>query len=490
MSKTAGSAAPKHTLIRRLFKLVLGIAAVGVLAVVALLALNAIDEDLSPEATALLAAPTMGKVEDGNGFVAFLGMAAPKDRDQMAWGRKAAAAYMAQAQPGFKRDAAWEEATRQHIYAADPKTKRARKPWCVPEERDCLAEAKRDGEALARLVADEENALLLERYRRTREAAAFADLYIGPNPAASLPGYSMLMAGASLSLGGIGLKVEAGDFDAAVAELEREVSFHRRIIAGARTIIAAMIGNRLLTRDLLTISELLRTDAARIAPYRERLAALTRPQTSAASLKEGIRFEAHTWVTLAHNVRRILRDNGGWMLSDSLADNMSPLANWLKSLLALPNQTANRVAALSATSVGIADAPAAQFDARAKEIRAASAGSAWSAEPWYARLRNPIGKEIFGDVVDLAPYAARMNDLLALERMVDLQLALAARGIGDPPAIAAHVAGEGAQSHPDPYTGKAFSFDPEKRLLYFTPRAKGGLRFDRKNGHGKAGIVL
>lgn len=68
-------------------------------------------------------------------------------------------------------------------------------------------------------------------------------------------------------------------------------------------------------------------------------------------------------------------------------------------------------------------------------------------------------------------YAARAHDLGALGRMVDLQAALAERGIADSAAIAVFVAGEGAKSHTDPYTGQAFRFDPQTRQLSFKPRA-------------------
>lgn len=60
---------------------------------------------------------------------------------------------------------------------------------------------------------------------------------------------------------------------------------------------------------------------------------------------------------------------------------------------------------------------------------------------------------------------------------------------GSPPA-GAFIAGEGAKSYPDPYTGKPFAFDPAKRLLSFEPRAKGGIGGDLKKRYGRPGIAL
>jgi hypothetical protein len=475
----------KRTL-RLALKAVLSLAAVAILGFLAVVLINAVDEDLSADARTLLAPPQMGKIENSNGFVAFLGIVAPKDQDQMEWGRKAAAAYAAQAQPGFVQSAEWKEATRAHI----GRTARGGvpKPWCTPEARDCLADATRDGAAVAKVLEAGDNALFLARYRKAREGASFADVYIGANVAANLPPYWSLIHGASLAHADAALKLAAGNVEAAVAELEREVAFHRKIIAGGRTVVAVMIGNRLLSRDLLTISELARSDGGRIAPYRARLSALARPQASAAALEPAFRFEAHTWANFAHGIRTILRDNRGWMLRDGAIVDLSPAYNWALSLLALPNQSANLVAAMAMIDASITGVPPQQFDAKVKEVAAAKARQL--TRPWYSKLRNPVGKENFEDGPNLASYAARMYDLQALERMTSLQIALAERGISDAAAVAAFVAGEGAQSYADPYTGKPFAFDPTKRLLSFEPRAKGGVDRDLKTRYGRTGIAI
>lgn len=479
MTSAKATISPVKRALLLALKFSLSLVAVAILGFLALVLINAFDEDLSADAQALLAPPQMGKVEDGNGFVAFLGMQAPADQDQMAWGRKAAAAYMAQAQPGFVQSSEWKEATRGHLRAGPGKA------WCTPESRDCLAEAKRDATPIASLLAADGNRLFLTRYRKAREAATFADVYVGANPAATIPPYGSLAYGASLALADVALKLASGDVEGAVAELEQEVGFHRRMIAGGRSLIAVMIGNRLLSRDLLTISELVRGDGERVAPYRARLAALARPQASAAALEPALRFEAHTWTTFAHRIRAILRDNGGWMLS---GDIHSPALNWAQSLFALPNQTANLVAATAKIEFSIAAAPAAQFDAKAKEIDAAKMSQL--ARPWYSNLRNPVGKANFEDTATFTTYAARMHDLQALERMTSLQIALAESGAGDAAAAAAFVAGEGGKTYSDPYTGKPFAFDPAKRLLSFEPRAKGGIGGDLKKRYGRAGIAL
>lgn len=484
-----GNSAPRsflrHPLIRIPLKLFLGFALAGIGLFAVLAICNAFDDDLSADAKAMLVAPPMGGIEDGNGFVAFLGMVAPAGQDQMDWGRKAAAAYAAQAKPGFSGNEAWKDATRSHIYASDPK--KTRKLPCIPEARDCLAESTGEAAARAALLAESENALLLERYRRVRAAPAFTDVYFGTNPTANFPTYTVLLAGASLSLVDSSLKLHAGDLEAVVAERELEMAFHRRMIADGRGIITVMVGNTLLARDLLSISELLRTGGGRLVPVRARLAALTKPEVSATALQPAYRLMAHEAVSFGLGIREVYRDNRGWLLGND--STSSPLENWAMSLFAQPNATANQIAAMAKIEVSVATVPAAQFERGAKEIRAAS--DALLARPWVAEVRNPVGKGVAALVLPaFADYAARMHDLQALGRMVALQAALAERGITEPAAIAAFVAGEGAQSHPDPCTGKAFTFDPAKRLLSFEPRAKARWSVELRKRYGRVGIIV
>ncbi len=472
-------AATKNTTIRSLLQkpivripltLALGLVGIMVVLVVAAAIYNAFDEDLSADAQAMLVPPPMGKIDDSNGYIAFLGMVAPKGQDQMAWGRKAAAAYTAQAQPGFTKTPEWQEAIKSHFN--EPK---AQEQWCKPEMRDCIAEAKREGNAIATRLAEGGNAELLARYRKTRAAPEFADLYMGELLFVGITDYSALVTGAELTLADIAAKAGAGNFDVAVAELEREVVFHRRMIAGGHSIITVMIGKTLLTRDLLMISELLRTGGKRIAPYHARLRELTRPQISVVAIQPAFRHAAHDHViSLQHY---LLRDPAGDL--DTLDD-----------LFIRPNETVNLMAAVVKAEVSIAGVPAAQYDREAAAIR--KANNALLARPWYAEGGNPVGKFVVDSWFrgDIGKYAAQMHDLQALERMVDLQMTMATRGITGSAAIAAFVAAEGAKSHVDPYTDKAFAFDPEKRLLSFKPREntfyKSGMakRYERYGGQG------
>lgn len=460
----------QNRFIRIPVKLVLGLIAFFFVIFAAAAIYNAFDEDLSAQAKALLPPPPMGKVENRNGYIAFLGMVAPSGQAQMDWGRKAAAAFTSQAQPGFTPSAEWKDATRSHI-------KVDRRQWCKP---DCLNEAKRDSKTVAKRLAEGGNAELLKRYRMVREAPEFADLYMGPL-SLDIPGaYSILASGALLSLSDGALKANAGDPGALVAELEREVQFHRRIIAGGQLLLTVLTGEALLARDLLAISELLRSGGKRFTPYHDRLRALTRPQISATAIQPAFRHLAHEKVGWAQHWRSYMKDNSGL---PNYEYGSRPLTNWVMSFFIQPNATTNLVAAAMTAEASLAAIPAAQFDREVVAIRMSN--DALLERSWYVEWRNPVGKGVAElATVELGKYAARMNDLQALERMVDLQMLLAGRGVSDPAAIAAFVSGEGAKSNPDPYSGKAFTFDPATRLLSYQPRADGRWSGELKKRYG------
>jgi len=456
------------------------------LVVVAVVAVNATDEALSVEAEALLARPAMGQLDQKNGFIAFLGMGAPRGEDQIAWGLKAAAAYSAQAKPGFARTPEWEHATKSHL-----RVSKAAAQWCPAEARDCIAFAKEKRDALAKHLAEESNAEFLRRYRKVREAATFVDLYVGTSLFAAFPAYPRLVEGAALSRLDIAIKASGGDLEGALDELESDMAFHRRVIAGGQTVVGLMAANAMLSSDLLALSELVRTEGDRLAPYRARVRELSKTQVEAGALATALQLEGHMSASFLHGIRGALGDTAASQRLESFTDltlraTTSPFENWARSLLVRPNQTVNEFAYLHSFNVKAALTPAGTFDA-ADGLRADK-----PQESSIARtLRNPEGRLWLQlTASDLRRYAARSHDLAALGRMVDLQAALSERGIADSAAIAAFVAGEGATSHADPYTGQAFAFDPQTRQLSFKPRGHAAWSRELQKHYKSAALVL
>lgn len=470
-------------------KVVLGIVVVAVLFVVAVAVYNSFDEELTLEAQAILRPLPMGKVEELNGYIAFLGVSAPKDEDQIAWGRTAAKAYMTQGQPGFTRTLTWQKEITGPLVASNKATQ-----WCRQEEFDCLPVARERSAELDKELADETNALYLKRYRKMREAPQFREIEIGYDPAALWPSYFPVLHGASLARLDTALKFNAGDYEGAVAELEREVSFHRRVVAGNHSLIATLIATAVMNRDLLFVSELLRTGGAPLAPYRPRLQALAAPQLGARVLAEAFAREAQMGLTFARDMRQNMQaKRADTAMAIGLEDELGAPIAWVLSWFVKPNETVNLMAGAHAIEAAVLAAPASGYDAALAKARSERKALLDPLDngPWYSELRNPVGKMVMlanSPEPFLARYAAKVHDLDALARMVDLQATLADRGITEPAAIAAFVVGEGSKSHPDPFTGRAFAFDPATRQLSFKPRGKGGglyegmeKRFKHKN---------
>lgn len=458
------SALLDNRLLRGTLKTALGVAATSVVAVTAAAIYNAFDEDLGPQAKALLVAPPMGKIDDGNGYIAFLGLVAPPQEDQMDWGRKAAVARKAQADPGFIRTAAWSETTRPHLKVDST-------AWCKP---DCAAEAKRDPATVAARLANRTNAQLLARYRNVRAAPDFSDLNFGALNSGASASYPALTAGAALALGEGALKAGTGDVGALVAELEQEVKFHRRMVESGRTLPSVMTGETLLARDLLAISELLRSDSKGIAPYLGRLHQMTAPPISDDGIQAAARWLAHENVGWAREWRRLFEAGG------------LPPVNRVMSLFIQPDATANTIAAVMSAEASLANVPAPRFDHERLAIR--QANEVRRERPWYAEARNPVGKSLLELATSsVGAYVARFHDLRALARAVDLQVTLAERGIVEPAAIAAFVSGDGAKTHVDPYTERGFAFDSSKRALSYEPR--GDSRWARELKKRRTGRV-
>lgn len=462
-----------------------GVALLGMvlMVVVALVAINLMDEDVAPGTRALMTAPPGGRLDERNGFVDFLGMGAPAGSDAAAWGRKAAAAFAAQVEPGFRRTPEWEAATRSHLQATKEAT-----GWCNPEKTGCLALAREKRAALATELVAPPNAEIMARYRVAREKPEFTDLSVGSDLLAILPPYTHLTHAAALARLDIALKAVDGDLEGAVAELEREAAFHRRQFDGARSLVALMVPVTMHARDLLLASDLLREAGETGAPFRARLLALVAAPVPTAPLERALKTEAAMGLAFASGLRARMRAGS---VSDSFGvmglDRMGPTR--VMSFFVRENDTLNRLGAAYASEMQAASVPAAGFVAARDAVRAQRAALAQL--PWHGYLANPVGKVLVASMLpELSSYAGRLHDLEALRRMVRLQAMVAERGLKDAGEIQGLIAAEGAAGA-DPSTGQPFALDPATRTISYAPLGSGGYVQEwMKRGGGRAAIRL
>ena len=435
---------------------------IGTLAVLfgAAAAYYSFDDELSPDAKALLSAPPkLGEPSDANGYVAFLGMVAPSGHDQIAWGKKVMAALRAQDADGFKKDAAWENMVKPQLgFSKDVS-------WCAPEKQSCLAVAREKGEALAKLLDD--NREMLARYRAMRDKPVFDEAYVPLREESQLPPYLLIANAQRLALLAVIRKAATGDLDGAIGELEQETAFHGRFATGARTLIGKLIAATLIARDALVLSDLIAANKARIAPHGARIQAMAKSLSVDLGLRE-IAFPSQTYegAKLFVELRRRMLSGESPFAGDNA------LIVMMTGLFYRPNATVNDLVANHKEQFAILGKGSLDFD-RAL-TKADEAARRLESPSWIDVLRNPVGRIYLSlGSPSYAEYFARAYNVTGLVRLVALQAAVAGQGIDSPEAIAQFLAGEGAKPYADPYTGKPMAWDGASRQLYFQPRGRG-----------------
>ncbi|MCE9639509.1 MAG: hypothetical protein K8S22_05060 [Betaproteobacteria bacterium] len=445
------------------------------IAVGAVLGVNAIDDDLSAEATALMVMPQPPAPSERNGYVDSLGLGAAEGESPYTVGLKVLAALKAQDQPGFKASPVWQATIDLHNVQIDKEV-----VACKPAEMSCLELTAGKPES-ARLVAKYDG--LLARYRAMRAKPEFVELYY---PARF---QSTVLAGMSprrLMLYSITVKASAGDLEGAVRELELENAFHRKMAAANTTLLQKMISVSFLQQDALFISDLVRTKFESMAPFLPRLEALMRPLSAEeANMANVLRLDATVTAFILYN-----QANAPFFLPVE-----RPWWHSMAPLLYRPAETVNLYAAQNALLRTIAGVPAPQYFKAADE--AARKARALAPQGPANYLVNPVGRgsmaydnkdESFNSI----GYMARIHDTQGLYALVAVQLRLRAAGTATPAAIAAALAGPLGAARPDPYTEKPMSYDPKTNSLGFESQNDSGVIIQelKKRHSGKVAVAL
>jgi hypothetical protein len=455
-------------------RILLVFAAVLVLVVVAfgaLVAVNAFDESLTPEATALLEPKTLPAPSEKNGYVDMLAIGAPADANTYAAGLKVLEAYRAQDQPGFKWTDEWKASVKPATPVVDKKLNA-----CAPSAKTSCLEAVAANPELAKVVAAHEAVFV--RYRAIREKPEYVEL-VAPR----LFDAWMPMAPSSLhmlSLAAAAASVQAGDLEAAVKELEQENAFLRKAAAGAVNFGQKLVSVSYLGSNALFVAEVARRPDAQA--YLPRLQALMQPLSAQeAGVETAMRNEGKTYAVQFGNLN----------FAAFASDLNGPWERWLARLFYRPRETANIWARRSALLSQAAQVPVAQYRATVENAKRES--GAMLSLTFPGTLVNPVGKsllELMGSTSGLE-YVGRVHDTQALLALVSTQLALRAAGAATPDAIAAALSGPAGRARPDPYTGKPMLYDAKAGTLGFEPNANTttAIRAMKKK-QGRAAIAI
>jgi len=432
---------------RALKWLLIGVFVLAGLPLAALVAINAFDESLTPEAVRYGEPRAPATPDAENGYYALLALAAGDGED--------GAAY-AKAWVGEGRSAA-----RENRMELRPEVKRAKRPAvCDAAQTSCVAAAAaRHAETASELEAYRED---LERYGKLIAAPRYEEVLDYPlRVVTQFPPYRYAVSAHQAYVLRAALAAASGDFEGAVAAIERDVAFQRVMLGGARTVLGKAIASANYWRDLAFIADLLQTrSAGELAPVHARLRDLMKPiDPVALQVSSAIETE------FAFS-KQLLRNPGSVQAGDRGASIWEQL---VFRLFYKPNATINREVARVSAMAAATSMPVNQGSAELARILQSE-----SKIELRDYFDNPAGNLLRRvampeDSTD-AYHRLRLHDLDAYNRLVGLRVEMMAAGVVADGA-GAYAAKSDARFH-DPYTGKPMAWDAQAKRLGFQARSK------------------
>ncbi|MEQ1774175.1 MAG: hypothetical protein ABL891_10385 [Burkholderiales bacterium] len=409
-----------------------------VLPVAVVIAINLFDDKIDPQAAALGEPRASAIPETENGYFAVLAIGAPDGADAAAYAR----AWIAEARAAAKENRAEKR----------DDVKRAKRPdMCDAIQKPCLAAVQ---EAAAdwtgKIDAYQED---LARYEKLISSRAYEEILDYPfRLDAHLPNYAPVMAAQRAYLVRAALSVQAGKIEEALSSVERDIAFQRLMLGSSRTLIGKMVTVASYTRDLAFLADLLQSRAAELKPHTARLAEMLKPIAPGAlrmdaALESEFGFVKHG----LHNPSATGFMGGGG----------SPMESAALHLFYKPNATLNQYyASHTQIMASLRDPPAVLA---AEKDKTAPGFGEWKILHF---IDNPVGRILLQvGAPTFRPYALRLHDLDAYNRLVGLGVEIIAADAGLDGA-GEIVAKSDARFH-DPYTGKPMAWDAGTRQLSF-----------------------
>lgn len=426
-------------------------------------AINIVDEDLTPEAKALLTVPHT-KSDPGNGYLALVGMTAPPTEDIVAYGTLWVDTYNAATD-----EAALEKANATFngsklVFRGDGKL------LCNPAKAPCIPLARENADLWHKFATD--NEMLMTRQRRLTGFVHFEENYFAPivestfaefTSKSPFPHFNALQSPHLLELDLIALDVAEGRLGPALAALEARIAFDRRVLLGARYRITGMMAERWLEQDLALLAEIVATRSMTLAAYKARLERMTEPldihqiRTIAGKQAEGeYRSMCRSMPeTLNEVTLTMFRPFGKLFL---------PFAKLQASQNMIAHTNSAFQARLADFSTGDSGAWIGKGEQAAKNERDAAD------RPW--RLYNSNMRGVLSyEIGNFDSNLLQLSDLMGITRLARLQVDVVTAGMAGT-GISAQISADKALY--DPYTGKPMGWDAGKQQLHFETR---GTRF-------------
>jgi hypothetical protein len=432
--------------------------AVLCLALAALAAINAVDQELRPEARAFFSRPAVAFAPE-SGWALLAGFHAPVGVEART---HAVALRLAarQRKPG----------TPLRPLERPLEVRAAEELLCAPQEDDCVRAFAQRPRSIDDLVAD--NAVLLGRYdellgsRQLADVVEALDYYED-----ATPHFPTVLRIQQVRLSQAGAHAATGRTAEAVAWLEADAAFHRRWLEEAGSILTKMLAVRTLSRDLLVAGQVARSGAPLTPGQWAALDRIAAPLTVAErGVAPVLRIEA---VLFAGVLDRMIADAA----TTSRIIEAPRLNATLTAGLMRRNATLNFAYPVFAAWTTLD--PVAS-NALAGAIEQVEARSRAHFETDWTWAYNFAGKNLVREQKPgLSEYVYRVRDLDALAAVVRCTIALRREGVARE-AAAGFVAASPACV--DPYEAAPLGWDPGRGELSY--RARSPLQVDRFGGRG------
>lgn len=429
--------------------LIVGGVIVGIPLILA--AINAVDQDIKPEAIAF-ADFSDDEVQDReNGYFSWVGLAAPLDKEPHAVG----VATINSINQGTTPDSLEIVADPSRLLGKSAlKFKGEVSGLCGRDNRDCLARYRAKATEIRKWVV--ENQVLLERYRRLYTYPQFRETL---QPRLRSPHFIEPARVASLVRAQHAMQALDGDPQAALRGLRNDTKYWRLVLRQGRSLIARMIAVASIHGNAQLISEIVATmplDQHALALIAREIQPLSEPERNLGKI---FRYEMGFSIDAFSNIPKYMDDPCSF---DSWTDCLSI---WLlPTTLFRPNATINQSYAHLVRMAESAGLPAqewysqihAQREVRNRENRIFV---------WHI-FYNPVGKVLNG--IAEAPYegySGRVHNLDGFLRLVSIQIAAKQAGTRES-AMDKYIA-DSAPALCNPYTGNVMEWDAGMRVIFF-----------------------
>lgn len=419
-----------------------------------LVAINAFDEDLKPEAISFADLSDDDVPNDQNGYYAWVGLAAPNDEKPHELGLKVVAHINKQLESGNFLTIG--DATSLLGIGAQ-KFEGGIFQLCGRDSNDCLARYRDKANDIKAWA--QKNKIMLARYQSLYDYPQFRETIL---PRIKAPIFSEPARVGALRQAQLAMTAVDGSPHTAIRNLQADSSYWRLVLEQSRSLIVRMIAVAMLRRDTQLVSEIVKSYPADLPTLHYASKAVQPLSKAGLDLTKVFRYEFGFGMHVFNELQQYTQDS----------ETDCPYDSWLYcipftrfgNLLLKPNATNNLSYEMFCRTVERNRLAASDFVTAFREQQVLDAERpVW---PWcWHCIYNPTGKLFAAQAAFYDRYTIRIHNLDGFLRLVSLQVAAKRYGVRDS-AMEKFLA-DAAPDLRNPYTNEPMGWDPASRAIYF-----------------------